>query len=40
MDELVDLLKVFNAMLGMEINWDKSCVHWFNKYTHKLEWLA
>ena len=24
----------------MEINWDKSCAYWFDKYTHRPEWLA
>lgn len=24
----------------MEINWDKSCVYWFDKYIHKPEWLV
>jgi hypothetical protein len=24
----------------MEINWDKSCTYWYDKYTHKPEWLA
>lgn len=24
----------------MEINWEKSFAHWFDKYTHKPKWLA
>ena len=36
-DELVRLLKVFSEASGMEINWNKSCVYWFDKYTHKSE---
>ena len=24
----------------MEINWDKSCAYWYDKCTHKPEWLA
>ena len=39
-DKLVRLLKTFSEASGMEINWDKSCAYWFDKYTHKLEWLA
>ena len=23
----------------MEINWEKSCAYWFDKFTHKPEWL-
>jgi hypothetical protein len=38
-DELVRILKVFSAASGMEINWEKSCAYWFDKYTHKPEWL-
>ena len=33
-DELVKLLKAFSEALGMEINWDKLCTYWFDKYTH------
>ena len=33
-DELVKLLKTFSEASGMEINWDKSCAYWFDKYTH------
>ena len=40
MDELVKILKVFSDASGMEINWNKSCTHWFDKYTHNPEWLA
>ena len=36
-DELVCLLKVFSEASGMEINWEKSCAYWFDKYTHKTE---
>ena len=39
MDELVRLLKVFSVAFGMEINWKKLCTYWFNKYTHKSQWL-
>ena len=39
-DELVKLLKAFSEASGMEINWDKSCAYWFDKYTHRPEWLA
>ena len=39
-DELVRLLKTFSEASGMEINWDKSCAYWFDKYTHRPEWLA
>lgn len=39
-DELVRILKVFSEALGMEINWKKSCAYWFDKFTHKLEWLV
>ena len=39
-DELVRLLKTFSEASGMEINWDKSCPYWFDKYTHRPEWLA
>ena len=38
-DEMVRLLKVFSAASGMEINWKKSSAYWFDKYTHKPEWL-
>lgn len=24
----------------MEINWDKMCAYWFDKYTHKPNWFA
>ena len=40
MDGLVRLLEVFNEALGMKINWEKSCAYWFDKDTHKLEWLV
>ena len=33
-NELVKLLKTFSEASGMEINWDKSCAYWFDKYTH------
>ena len=39
-DELVRLLKTFSEASRMEINWEKSCAYWFDKYTHKPEWLA
>lgn len=39
-DELVRLLKVFSVASRMEINLEKSCAYWFNKYTYKPEWLA
>ena len=38
-DELVRLLKVFNGTSGMEINWEKSCAYWLDKYTYKPQWL-
>lgn len=38
-DELVRILKVFSAASGMKINWEKSCGYWFDKFTHKPEWL-
>lgn len=36
-NELVRLLKTFSEALSMEINWEKSCAYWFDKYMHKLE---
>ena len=39
-DELVIILKVFSDASWMEINWNKSCAYWLDKYTHKPEWLA
>ena len=39
-DELVRILEVFNEAPGMEINWEKSCAYWFDKCTHKPDWLA
>ena len=39
-DELVKLLKTFSEALCIEINWEKSCAYWFDKYTHKPEWLV
>ena len=39
MDELVRLLTTFSKAFGMEINWDKSCAYWFDKFTHKSVWL-
>lgn len=39
-DELVRLLKMFSEASGMEINWEKSSTYWFDKYTHKPEWLT
>ena len=38
-DELVRLLTTFSKASEMEINWDKSCAYWFDKFTHKLVWL-
>lgn len=38
-DELVCLLKVFNASSSMEINQEKSCAYWFHKYVNQPEWL-
>ena len=35
-NEMVRILKVFNEVSGMEINWEKSC--WHDKFTHKPEW--
>ena len=39
-DELVRILKEFSEASGMEINWEKSCAYWFDKYMHKPDWLA
>ena len=39
-DELVQILGVFSDASIMEINWEKSCAYWFDKYMHKPEWLA
>ena len=39
-DELVHILKVFSETSGMEINWEKSSAYWFDKFTHKPEWLT
>ena len=39
MDKLVHILKVFSVASRIEINWEKSCAYWFNKFTHKLEWM-
>ena len=39
-DELVRILKVFSEASGMEINWDKSCAYWFDKFIHRPEWLV
>ena len=38
-DELVRLLGIFSKASGMEINWEKSSAYWFDKYTHKPDWL-
>jgi hypothetical protein len=38
-DELVKILETFSQASGMEINWEKSCDYWFNKHTHKSDWL-
>ena len=38
-DELVRLLTTFSKTSGMEINWDKSCAYWFDKFTYKPVWL-
>ena len=38
-DEPVHLIRVFSTASGMEINWKKSCAYWFNKFTHKPQWL-
>ena len=38
-DEMVRILQVFNATSGMEINWEKSSAYWFDRFTHKPEWL-
>lgn len=39
-DELVKIFKMFRKTYGMEINWDKSCAYWFDKYTRKSGWLT
>lgn len=40
-DKLVRLLKVISEALGMEINWEKSCTYWFDKYyMYKMMWLG
>lgn len=39
-DELVRILEVFTEASWVEINWEKFCAYWFDKYTHKPEWLA
>ena len=39
-DKLVRLLQIFTEASGMEINWEKSSAYWFDKFTHKPEWLA
>jgi hypothetical protein len=38
-DELVKILETFSQASGMKINWEKSCAYWFDKHTHKPEWL-
>ena len=38
-DEMVRILQVFSAASGMEINWEKSSAYWFDRFTHKPEWL-
>ena len=38
-DELVHLLEEFSAASSMKTHWEKSCAYWFDKYTHKPEWL-
>ena len=40
MDEFVQLLGFFSKASGMEINWEKICAYWFDKYTHKPDWLT
>lgn len=39
-DELVRALKVFNEASSREINWENLCAYWFDKFTHKVLWLA
>lgn len=39
-DELVRILKVFSKTSGIEINWEKSCTYWFDKFNHKPEWMS
>ena len=34
------VIEKINNALGTEINWEKSCVYWFDKYTHKLKWFV
>ena len=38
-DELVKILETFSQASGILINWEKSCAYWFDKHTHKPEWL-
>jgi hypothetical protein len=33
-DELCRVLRILGEASGMEIDWDKSCAHSFDKYTH------
>lgn len=39
-DELNRILEVFSKAYGMEIIWEKSSAYWFDKYTHKHDWLG
>lgn len=39
-DELVRLLKLFNEAPGLDINYEKLCAYWFDKYTHTFTWLV
>ena len=38
-DEMVRIFKVFSEASSMEINWEKSCAYWHDKFTYKPEWL-
>lgn len=40
LDELVRLLKLFNEALVLDINLEKLCAYWFDKYTHTFKWLV
>lgn len=36
---ILRLLESFSKASSMEINWEKLCVYWFDKYTYKSDWL-
>ena len=39
-DELGRLLRFFSDAFGMNINWEKTCMYWFDKFTHNPVWLV